>query len=365
MASPNRASGATGRFKAWSPTPRRPTTRNTPRNGAKKTRTCSRSAAAPGTIPRQRDAANHLRRVDAAAARSGFASDPASVRRTRSRRWQRERCACGAEISQRHRRLRRVARIDGRLQPLTPSPSPTRGEGSIASTLSGPPRLRGSPAHESPLPRNDDADALGQLWRDASRLRQSAFSAGRGAVFWLSVALVSAAVPRSRNLRCPARARPAKQGDHAGRFSVRRIADAPGSAPLEAARGRAGISGSRALSPARAGARTFRGFHSSRVHRPALPRMWQGAMMTPWHTSPFTGLFTDFGPILSRPHDPACALSSGVVASWLAQHETATGSGIGWDNAAAEGACVGEAIERLQCSPLPDDGTTIARHDRW
>jgi len=87
--------------------------------------------------------------------------------------------------------------------------------------------------------------------------------------------------------------------------------------------------------------------------------------MTPWHTSPFTGLFTHFGPIPSRPHDPACALSSGVVASWLAQHEMATASGIGWDEASSEGACVGEAIERMQCSPLPDDGTTIARHDRW
>src|SRR5205823_911313 len=164
---------------------------------------------------------------------------------------------------------------------------------------------------------------------------------------------------------CPARARPAKQGDHPGRFSVRRIACAPGIDPLEAIRSRAGISGSCALPPARAGTRTFRGFHSSRVHRPALPRMRQGATMTPWHTSPFTGLFTHFGPIPSRPHDPACALSSGVVASWLAQHEMATASGIGWDEASSEGACVGEAIERMQCSPLPDDGTTIARYDRW
>ena len=87
--------------------------------------------------------------------------------------------------------------------------------------------------------------------------------------------------------------------------------------------------------------------------------------MSTWHTNPFTGLFTHFGPMASRPHDPACALSSGTVGSGLFAHDEATASGIGWDEASAEGACLGEAIERLQANPLPDDAFVTARFDRW
>jgi ribosomal protein S12 methylthiotransferase accessory factor len=87
--------------------------------------------------------------------------------------------------------------------------------------------------------------------------------------------------------------------------------------------------------------------------------------MTAWHASLFTGLFTQFGPLPSRPHDPVCALFSGTTASWLPHHEVGTASGIGWDAAAAEGACIGEAIERLQCGPLPDDAIVRARYDDW
>ena len=84
--------------------------------------------------------------------------------------------------------------------------------------------------------------------------------------------------------------------------------------------------------------------------------------MNAWHASLFTGLFTRFGPMTPRPHDPDCALSSGEVA---AAHGAATASGIGWDAAAAEGACIGEAIERLQCAPAPDDDVVITRFANW
>src|SRR5438874_2314703 len=87
--------------------------------------------------------------------------------------------------------------------------------------------------------------------------------------------------------------------------------------------------------------------------------------MNHWHASLFTGLFTRFGPMPARPHDPACALASGAVATGLPGHDEATASGIGWDEASAEGACVGEAIERLQVGPLPDDALVTARFDRW
>jgi ribosomal protein S12 methylthiotransferase accessory factor len=84
--------------------------------------------------------------------------------------------------------------------------------------------------------------------------------------------------------------------------------------------------------------------------------------MSTWHSSLFTGLFTRFGPLTPRPHDSDCALSSGEVAT---AHGAATASGIGWDAAAAEGACVGEAIERLQCAPVPDDEIVTARFANW
>ncbi|HZZ80937.1 MAG TPA: YcaO-like family protein [Gemmataceae bacterium] len=87
--------------------------------------------------------------------------------------------------------------------------------------------------------------------------------------------------------------------------------------------------------------------------------------MSDWHASPFTGLFTRFGAMTSRPHDPDCALSSGEFTTWTSGQPAATASGIGWDADAAAGACVGEAIERLQCAPLPDDEIITASYADW
>ncbi len=87
--------------------------------------------------------------------------------------------------------------------------------------------------------------------------------------------------------------------------------------------------------------------------------------MSAWHSSLFTGLFTRFGPISPRPYDPACTLCNGLAASWFGHAEGVPGSGIGWDEASAEGACVGEAIERLQAASLPDDVLLRASFDAW
>lgn len=86
--------------------------------------------------------------------------------------------------------------------------------------------------------------------------------------------------------------------------------------------------------------------------------------MAQWYSSAFTGLFTQFGPTSPRPYDPACAICNGLAASWQGP-AAVPGSGIGWDEAAAEAACVGEAIERLQASPLPDDEIVHATYDAW
>jgi ribosomal protein S12 methylthiotransferase accessory factor len=87
--------------------------------------------------------------------------------------------------------------------------------------------------------------------------------------------------------------------------------------------------------------------------------------MTPWYASAYTGLLTRFGAIAPRPHDPPLPAWSGEAPAWLPGGPLVNASGIGWDEETAEAACVGETIERLQATPLPEDGLLQARHDAW
>lgn len=87
--------------------------------------------------------------------------------------------------------------------------------------------------------------------------------------------------------------------------------------------------------------------------------------MSSWHDSPFTGIFTRFGPVDPRPHDPDVALVSGTIPPWGARREALAVGGAGWERAEAEGACVGEGVERLQPYRLPGDGTIESSVERW
>jgi thiazole/oxazole-forming peptide maturase SagD family component len=87
--------------------------------------------------------------------------------------------------------------------------------------------------------------------------------------------------------------------------------------------------------------------------------------MTPWYASAYTGLFRNIGALSPRPHDPQLALHSGHAASWHDATLNIEASGIGWDADAAEGACVGEAVERLQPYALPDDCVIRASCEAW
>jgi thiazole/oxazole-forming peptide maturase SagD family component len=87
--------------------------------------------------------------------------------------------------------------------------------------------------------------------------------------------------------------------------------------------------------------------------------------MTPWYSSLYTGLFTSFSSLTLRPHDPQLFLFSGTTAAWSGIAQELSGSSIGWDAEAAEGACVGEAVERLQAYALPDDQIVSARYAAW
>src|SRR6516225_5006036 len=86
--------------------------------------------------------------------------------------------------------------------------------------------------------------------------------------------------------------------------------------------------------------------------------------MAAWYASRCTGLFTAFGRVPPRPHDPAVAVWAGTVPRGAGAQELAAG-GAGWDAAAAEAACVGEAVERLAARPLPGDGSVEASFQDW
>jgi ribosomal protein S12 methylthiotransferase accessory factor len=84
-----------------------------------------------------------------------------------------------------------------------------------------------------------------------------------------------------------------------------------------------------------------------------------------WYASPFTGLFRRCGPIPPRPHDPAvCGWAGTLLRDHLDDPDLSAG-GAGWDEAAAEAAGVGEAIERWQCRLLPQDGIIESAFRSW
>jgi ribosomal protein S12 methylthiotransferase accessory factor len=87
--------------------------------------------------------------------------------------------------------------------------------------------------------------------------------------------------------------------------------------------------------------------------------------LTSWCASPFTGLFTRWGPIAPRPHDPAILAWSGLIPRWGPDGADLAVGGAGVDLAAAEAAALGEAVERWQARPLPTDRIVAASFARW
>src|SRR5579859_7282940 len=90
-----------------------------------------------------------------------------------------------------------------------------------------------------------------------------------------------------------------------------------------------------------------------------------GTLMPPWYASRFSGLFTAFGRIPPRPHDPDVAIWAGTVPASRSRPQELQTGGAGWDAASAEAACVGEAIERLQAHALAGDQVVIASFAEW
>jgi ribosomal protein S12 methylthiotransferase accessory factor len=88
-------------------------------------------------------------------------------------------------------------------------------------------------------------------------------------------------------------------------------------------------------------------------------------LMARWYTSPFTGLFSEAGPVPRYPHDPEVLLWSGTLPRWgPGARDLATG-GAGWDEEAAERAGLGEGVERWSPAPLPCDHSLLTSCADW
>jgi ribosomal protein S12 methylthiotransferase accessory factor len=88
-------------------------------------------------------------------------------------------------------------------------------------------------------------------------------------------------------------------------------------------------------------------------------------MSEPWHQSRFTGLFRNVAGIARHPHDPEVHLWAGKLLGDAATALDVGTSGIGWTRAAAEGAGVGEAIERYRCRPIATDAVVTSSCQHW
>lgn len=79
----------------------------------------------------------------------------------------------------------------------------------------------------------------------------------------------------------------------------------------------------------------------------------------------YTGILTRLSAIPRRAHDPAVHLWGGVLPPWGPRRGDLALGGAGWTDDDARDACVGEAIERAQSYPLPDDEVVEASFEDW
>lgn len=84
-----------------------------------------------------------------------------------------------------------------------------------------------------------------------------------------------------------------------------------------------------------------------------------------WYESHFTGIFTNFGELEPRPYDPIIAMWAGSVVPCGMRSSPLTIGGAGFTKEAAQLACIGEAIERFQPYPLPQDQCITTSFENW
>jgi ribosomal protein S12 methylthiotransferase accessory factor len=84
-----------------------------------------------------------------------------------------------------------------------------------------------------------------------------------------------------------------------------------------------------------------------------------------WYASPYTGLFTECGPVVHQACDPDVAIWAGTAPLPGPGAEPPATGGAALTVADAEAAAVGEAVERWQAWPLPGDGAIEASYNHW
>jgi ribosomal protein S12 methylthiotransferase accessory factor len=87
--------------------------------------------------------------------------------------------------------------------------------------------------------------------------------------------------------------------------------------------------------------------------------------MASWYASLYTGLFAQSGQVPRRPHDPEVFLWAGTTRTSGDCPQEIQAGGSGWVPELAELACAGEAIERGQARPLPQDRALEASYRDW
>jgi ribosomal protein S12 methylthiotransferase accessory factor len=87
--------------------------------------------------------------------------------------------------------------------------------------------------------------------------------------------------------------------------------------------------------------------------------------MSQWYSSAFTGLFTEFGPLPLRAHDPDLSVYAGTLPPSGPRRDELAVGGASWSQDEAEAACLGEAIERLEAYPLHTDELIEGSYAGW
>ncbi len=85
----------------------------------------------------------------------------------------------------------------------------------------------------------------------------------------------------------------------------------------------------------------------------------------PFYKSRFTGLFSRLNEMIPEAADPDIFLYGGEIPKNAYLPQDLVVGGAGFSREVAEGACVGEAIERFACYPMPQDQTLTTSYQKW
>jgi ribosomal protein S12 methylthiotransferase accessory factor len=96
-----------------------------------------------------------------------------------------------------------------------------------------------------------------------------------------------------------------------------------------------------------------------------MQRLREALVRPPWYESRFTGLFTSYARLPTRPHDPDLDIVGADLPPRGPREKSMAVGGAAFHREAAVGACVGEAVERLEAHYLFDDLVEYSTFELW